>query len=266
MTVEYNIHLPATLDTSPNDAQDPYTFLTHRNNFDISLRGLFESQILQRTTTKAGADLPTWVKTLALPHPDIPDAFTPPQFFIRAPLDLLSRQSEKFGFIRLDGERKLSTLLRNKHFVEFPTIDVWEEGALRGVLFDGVGTFELQGGQRPTKRQRLDVTKGRAAITGLVGGYGSEDGESGEEADTALTRLGEYDGSDAENVHPTTSEEADTDTDGLTEDDEDEDGEEPNDAMVDPAALLAMMREVQKRHGDDGESEEVDYGESDGDS
>jgi hypothetical protein len=178
-------------------------------------------------------------------------------------LNVLSGQSEKFGFIRLDGERKLSTLLRNKHFVEFPTIDVWEEGAFRGALFDGVGAFELQGGQRPTKRQRLDATKGRAAIAGLLGGYGSEDGESDEEADTALTRLGDYEGSDAENGQ-LRSEETDTDTDNLTEDDDDDEGEP--DAMVDPATLLAMMREAQKRHGEDGESEEIDYGESDGDS
>lgn len=158
----------------------------------------------------------------------------------------------------LDSERKLSTLLRNKHFVEFPTIDVWEEGAFRGVLFDGVRTFRSQGGQRPTKRQRLDVTKGRAAISGLLGGYGSEDDE---EADTALTRLGEYEGSDVENVQLTTSEEADTDTDGLTEDGDDDEG-----AMVDPATLLAMVHEAQRRHGEDGEYEEIDYGESDGDS
>jgi hypothetical protein len=261
MTVEYNVHPPPTLDTSPkNDTQGPYALLTHRNNFDLPLRDLFQTQISQRTKTKSGADLPAWVKTLALPHPDIPDAFTPPHFFIRAPLTL-SGQREKFGFIKLDGEKKLSVLLKNKCFVEFPTIDVWEEGAFHGVLFDGVGTFRSQSGQRPTKRQRLDVTKGRAAIVGLLGGYGSE---GGEEADTALTRLGEYDGSGAENVQPTTSEEADTDTDGLTEEDDGDVGEP--DAIVDPATLLAMVREAQAWRGEDGEYEEVDYGESDGDS
>src|SRR5882762_2676907 len=77
LTVEYNIHPPHTLDTSLNDAQEPYTLLTHRNNFDIFLRDLFQSQISQRTRKKSGADLPAWVKTLALPHPDIPDAFVP---------------------------------------------------------------------------------------------------------------------------------------------------------------------------------------------
>ncbi|KAH9999780.1 hypothetical protein BJV77DRAFT_1063968 [Russula vinacea] len=245
---------------TPNDAQEPYTILTHRNNFDLPLRDLFQSQIIERTKRKT-VDMPTWVKTLALPHPDIPDVFTPPQFFIRAPLNSLSGQHEKFGYIMLDSERKFSTLLRNKHFVEFPTIEVWEEGAFRGVLFDGVRTFRTQGGQRPTKRQRLDVTKGRAAISGLLGGYGSEDDD---EADTALTRLGEYEGSDAENVQPTTSEEGNTDTDGLAEDDDDDEGE-PG-AMVDPATLLAMVQEAQRRHGEDGEDEEVDYGESDGDS
>lgn len=259
LTVEYSIHPSPGLDTSPNDAQEPYTLLTHRNNFDLSLRDLFQSQISQRTRKKSGANLPAWVKTLALPHPDIPDAFIPPEFFIRAPLDPLSGQSQKFAFIKLDSERKLSTLLRNKHFVEFPTIEVWEEGAFHGVLFDGVGTFESQGGQRPIKRRRLDVTKGRAAIAGLLGGYGSEDGE----VDTALAKLGEYEGS--ENEQPTTEEEeeADTDTDGVTEDDDED--EEPE-ATVDPETLLAMVREAQRRQGVDGECEEIDWGESDGDS
>ena len=265
LTVEYNIHPSPTLDTSPNDAQEPYTLLTHRNNFDLSLRDLFQSQISQRTRKKSGADLPAWAKTLALPHPDIPDAFIPPEFFIRAPSDPLSGQSGKFAFIKLDSERKLSTLLKNKHFVEFPTIEVWEEGAFRGVLFDGVGAFESQGGQRPIKRRKLDPTKGRAAIAGLLGGYGSEDGEDGEEVDTALTRLGEYEGSDAENEQPTTSEEAETDTDGVTEDGGDHDDEEPE-AMVDPETLLAMVREAQRRHVEGGEFEEIDWGVSDGDS
>jgi hypothetical protein len=161
----------------------------------------------------------------------------------------------------LDSERKLSTLLRDKNFVEFPTIEVWEEGAFGGVLFDGVGAFESQGGQRPIKRRRLDPTKGRAAIAGLLGGYGSEDAE---DVDTALTRLGEYEGSDAESEQPTTSEKADTDTDGVMEGGGD-DEEEPE-TMVDPETLLAMVREAQRRHGEDGEFEEIDWGESDGDS
>jgi hypothetical protein len=259
LTVEYIIHLPLVTDASTNYAQEPYTLLTHRNDFNFSLRDLFQSQVLQRTKGKARAEMPSWVKNLALPHPDIPDAFTPPQFLIRAPLGLLSGQSEKFGFIKLDGERKCSALLRNKQIVEFPTIEVWEEGAFRGVLLDDAGTIESQGGQRPEKRRRLDVTKGRAAITGLLGGYGSEDDE---EAETALTRLGDYEGSDTENEQSTTSEEEDTDE--SAEDDDEDEGE--LDATVDPATLLAMVQEVQRQHGEDGEYDEVDWGESDKDS
>ncbi len=143
--------------------------------------------------------------------------------------------------------------------MEFPTFEVWEEGAFRGMLFDGVGIFESQGG--PTKRRKLDVTKGRAAIAGLLGEYGSEDDEK---ADTALTRLGEYEGSEVEDGQPTTSE-ADTDTDGLTEDGDD-DEREPE-AMVDPETLLAMVREAQRRHEEDGTFEEIDWGgESENDS
>ena len=262
LTVEYNIHPPHALDACPNDTQEPYALLTHRNNFDLSLRDLFQSQISQRATGRNRADLPTWVKTLALPHPDMPDTFTPPQFFIRAPLDPLSEKRENFGFIKLDGERKLSALLRNKQFVEFPTIDVWEEDAFCGVLLNESGVFELQE-RGPAKRRKLDVSKGRAAIAGLLGDYGSGS-EDGDEADTALTRLGEYDGSDAENRQPTTL--AEGDTDSLTEGDDDDEGDQEAMSMVDPATLLAMVQEVQRRNGEDGDSEEVDWGESDKDS
>jgi hypothetical protein len=216
--------------------------------------------MLQRTKGKTRADLPPWVKALALPHQDIPEAFTPPQFFMRAPLGLLSSgQSVKFGFTKLDSERRLSALLRNKQIVEFPTIEVWEEGAFHGVLLDDAGAIDLQGAQRPEKKRKLDVTKGRAAIAGLLGGYGSEDDE---EVDTALTRLGDYEESDVEDERPTTSDEADTDS--LEGDDDDEEGE--SDAAVDPATLLAMVREAQRRHEEDGEYDEVDWGESDNDS
>jgi len=219
--------------------------------------------MLQRTKGKTRAGLPPWVKTLTLPHPDIPDAFTPPQFFMRAPLGLLSSgRSEKFGFIKLDGERKLSALLRNRQVVEFPTIEVWEEGAFRGVLLDDTGAIYSQGVQRPAKKRKLDVTKGRAAIAGLLGGYGSEDDE---EADTALTRLGDYEESDdVENEQSTTSDEADTD--GFVEEDDDDDEEEELDAAVDPATLLAMVREAQRQHEEDGGYDEVDWGDSDNDS
>ena len=191
----------------------------------------------------------------------MPDTFTPPQFFIRAPLDLLSGRSDKFGYIKLDGGRKLSTLLRNKHFVEFPTIEVWEEGSFHGVLLDASGAFELQGEQRPAKRRRLDVSKGRAAITGLLGDYGSDDGD---EADTTLTRLCEYDGSDVEKGQPTTSEEGDTDS-HTDDDDGDGEGDPGTMEISDPATLLAMVQEAQRRDGENRDYEEVDWGESDKD-
>jgi len=146
--------------------------------------------------------------------------------------------------------------------VEFPTIEVWEEGAFRGVLCDGAGAFQLRGGHGPAKRRRLDVNKGRAAIVGLLGGYGSGDDDDDDEANTALTRLGEYEGSDAENEQQTTSEESDTD--GLMEGDDDDEGE--LDRVVDPETLLAMVQEAQRRHIEGGDYGEVDWGESDKDS
>jgi len=169
---------------------------------------------------------------------------------------LLSGQRESFGFIKLNGEQKLSSLLRKKQFVEFPTIEVWEEGAFRGVLLDEFGTLGLQREQRPAKRRKLNATQGRAAITGLLGDYGSEDSD---EADTALTKLGEYEESGDENEKLTTSEEGHTDALSEDGDDDDEGGIE---VTVDPAALLAL---VQEARGRDEEYDKVDWGESDED-
>ncbi|KAH9062793.1 hypothetical protein EDB87DRAFT_1558653 [Lactarius vividus] len=261
-TVEYNIHPPPSLDANPdkNNIQESYTLLTHRNNFDLSLRDLFQSQVSERTKGKGRAELPTWVKTLALPHPDVPDTFTPPQFFIRAPLDLLSVQGERFGFIKLHGEQKLSSLLRNKQFVEFPTIEVWEEGAFRGVLLDESGTFGLQREQRPAKRRKLNATKGRAAIVDLLGDYGSEDSD---DAETPLTKLGEYEESGAENEQLTTSEGGYTDA--LSEDDDDNNEDEgESEVTVDPATLLAMVLDA-GRNEEDMVYDKVDWEVSDED-
>jgi len=256
--VEYNIHPSPSLDANPNENNAPYILLTHRNNFNLPLRDLFQSRVSERTKGKGRAELPTWVKTLALPHPDVPDTFTPPQFFIRSPLDLLSAQRERFGFIKLHGEQKLSSLLRNKKFIEFPTIEVWEEGTFHGVLLDESGTLGLQREQRPAKKRKLNATQGRATIAGLLGDYGSEDSD---EADTALAKLGEYEESSAENEQLTTSEEGHTDA--LSEGgDDDEGGAE---VVVDPATLLAMVQEARGQSEEDIEYDKVDWEDTDED-
>ena len=262
LTVKYNIHPSPDLNANPNEnsVQSPYILLTHRNNSNLSLHNLFQSRVSERTKGKGRAEFPTWVKILALPNPDVPDTFTPPQFFIRAPLDLLSGQRERFGFIKLNGEQKLSSLLRDKQFVEFPTIDVWEEGAFCGVLLDASGTFGLQREQRPAKRRKLNTTQGRAAIAGLLGEYGSEDSD---EADTALAKLGEYEGSGAEEEQLTPSEEGHTDA--LSEDGDDDDEDEAgSEVVVDPATLLAMVQEARGRN-EDIEYDKVDWEDTDDD-
>ena len=153
----------------------------------------------------------------------------------------------------------MSLLLRNKQFVEFPTIEVWEEGAFQGVLLDESGTFGLQREQRPVKRRKLNATQGRAAIAGLLGDYGSEDSD---EADTALTKLGEYEESGAEDEQLTTSEEGHTDAFSEDGDDGDEGGAE---VVVDPATLLAMVQEARSRSEEDIEYDKVDWGDTDED-
>jgi len=168
-------------------------------------------------------------------------------------------QREKFGFFKLNGEQKLSSLLRNKHFVEFPTIDVWDDGAFRGVLLDECGTVGLQSEQRLAKRRKLNAIEGRTVITGLLGEYGSDDSD---DADAVLTKLGEYEESGAENEHLTTPEEDHTDV--LSEDGEDDDGR--LEGMVDPETLLAMVQETREWNEEDIEDEKVNWEVSDEDS
>jgi hypothetical protein len=72
----------------------------------------------------------------------------------------------------------------------------------------------------------------------------------------------DYTGSDAEDEQATTSE---ADTDGSAEDDDEDDDEELG-AAVDPETLLAMVQEAQRQHEEDGEYDDVDWGESDNDS
>ncbi|KAI0268361.1 hypothetical protein BC834DRAFT_821582 [Gloeopeniophorella convolvens] len=263
LTVEYIIHPPPGY--SPSDAQKSYRILTHRNDFNLPLLNLFQSHMSGLTKGKRGAGVPAWAKSLALPEPDSPDAFTPPHFFIRAPLDMSSGRREQFGYAELDGEQKFSTLLKHKQFVEFPTIEVWEEDAFRGILVEASGGIGLREGPRPAKRRKLDPSKGREAITGLLGDYGSEDeDEENEGVETALAQLGEYEGSEGGDEGADRSAEGSAASDDGEVGLEDQDDEGGPELPVDHAALLALIQQAQKRDEED-DDDEVDWGESDED-
>ncbi|KAI0053030.1 hypothetical protein FA95DRAFT_1057397 [Auriscalpium vulgare] len=248
LTVEFKFYPSSSWSSNPTHSQDPpYTLVTHRNNADLPLLTLVQNQVRERTKGKKEGGCPAWLKPLILPDPDVPDAFELPQFFIAAPVGGLALDAPKIGHHRLDASQKLLTLLRHKEFVEFPAIEVWEEGSFRGVVIDADGATRTEGQERPAKRRRLDSRKGKNMMKGLLGGYGS--GE--DDAEDSLAVLGEYEGSDGENAV-------------LLEGSDGEGGEAGVEA-VDYAALLDLMRQAQERTGGDPD-DEVDWGDSDEDS
>jgi len=155
------------------------------------------------------------------------------------------------AFYKLDPAQKLSVLLRNTPFVEFPTIEVWEEGdtAFVGTIVDAQGSVMkyADDGERRAKRRKLDVGAGKKAIHGLLGDYGSDDEDSGEGEGEGgvMSMLGEYAGSD--------------------EDEEAEDLGEDEEADIDlgPAALLELVRQAQVLDAQAGDEDLVDWGDSD---
>lgn len=92
---------------------------------------------------------------------------------------------------------KLSAILRNKYFVEFPTIEIWQdEDAFDGMIVDDDGIImrHAQGSKSQPKGRQLNRAAGKNVIKGLVRDYGSEEEE---EEQNVLSILGDYATSDS---------------------------------------------------------------------
>nr|GAT53891.1 predicted protein [Mycena chlorophos] len=224
LTIEFVFNPPEH--TTSNDKPRAVKLLTHRNQLSTTLLA-----ILQHVGERKG--VPPWVKALVCPDLDAPENFVAPQCVMRA-------RGGGNAYFRFDPREDLEATLRNTQFVEYPTIEVWEE--FRGRVVDKVGKV-TQEAERPAKRRKIDKKAGGKAIAGLLDGYGSSEEEEQnqeEEKPDGLEMLGGYSGSD------------------------DEDG-----VQLDPAALLELMRQAR---GDDNwvppnmdqdNDDEVDWGDSD---
>lgn len=255
MTIEFKFHPPRNPLAQPTQQPDaPYTLLTHRNNIDTPLLALIQNHITER---KEGA-CPAWVRALVCPEADDEEAFTAPQCVMTAVVDplaaALSGGRTKRPYYRFDASQSLAVLLRQTHFVEFPTIEVWEE--FQGTVVDNSGAV-TQEEEREPKRRRLDKRAGGKAIAGLLGGYGSSSDEEGaekEKVQNGLEMLGGYSGSEDEGDGDSAAMQVEVDSDEEVE--------------LDPATLVELMR---KARGDEnwtphtGDDDLVDWGESDDD-
>lgn len=218
----------------------------------------------ERANSKKEGACPDWIKSLIFPDPDDPESFTPPQCVMTAQLDplavVVSSSRTKAAYYRFDPSKTLGLLLRNTHFVEFPTIEIWEE--FRGTVVDTQGAVTQQPEEPKLKRRKLATKAGKKAITGLLGGYGSD---SEEEADTqnVMALLGGYAGSDEDDVEEVKDRTMNMDDLG----DEDADGDTDDDIELDPAALLELMRQAQgsERWAENiGDDDLVDWGDESG--
>ena len=155
---------------------------------------------------------------------------------------LISHQLRGPAYYSFDPSQPLINLLRHTHFVEFPTIEVWEE--FQGIIVDAQGVMrQSEDYERQPKRRKLNAKAGRLAINGLLGDYGSEEEEK-EQAPNVLAALDNY----AE------SEEGD---DGLNG--SDDEGE----VELDPTILLNLMRQARDEPWAVEEDDRVDWGDYD---
>ncbi|KAF6762598.1 hypothetical protein DFP72DRAFT_987090 [Ephemerocybe angulata] len=280
LTIEFKFHRPRDpLAPSSQPDEPPLTFLTHRNLMSKSLLSILQTVIKDRshTSSKKGASnnqtgsnlstnpsCPEWLQTLTLPSLEDPEGFTPPHCVMSAPLDPLaiyaSGMKLKKAWYKLDLDKPLAAALKNTQFVEFPTIEVWEE--FNGAIVDPEGRVKQPGleDEPPMKRRRLDKRVAKERMNGLVGGYGSDEGiegEDGEEKRTVMSLLGEYSEGDGED------EDVDMEKGGaaLALSDEEEAEKE-----LEPAALMELFRQMKGQHWtvpDTGEEEALAWGDED---
>jgi len=242
-----------------------------------------QSHVAERNKSKKGDPVPSWLVPLVTPDPDVPESFVIPTCVMRTPLDPLAsldRHSDNIslrpghivceGYYKLDPTQPLISVLKQKNFVEFPTIEVWEDGAFHGTIVDNQGAVLPGPEEREPKRRKMSAKESRKAIAGLLDGYGSEEEEERVEERNVLDALGGYVESDDEG-HVDREEF----NDGLSnEDAEGETDDELEGRPEDLAMLLEQLRQAGALRDPgadgplaslaDGDDERVDWGDSGG--
>jgi len=287
LTLEFVFHPPPNrLLSSP---EQPFRFLTHRNNLKDSILTCIRNRLSERKPKK-DQSVPEWVVELVTPHPEDPDAFTNPTCVMPTRIDpLASLQSNRSsilrpghivrsGYYKLDVDKPLESVLKHKQFVEYPSIEVWEDGAFNGTIVDDQGAVQIDDeDERRPKRRKLNIRQGKKAINGLLGGYGSDesDGEGATEEPNAFGTLAGYASDGDENGgNPTGKAQVELlSDDGLG--DEDAEGETDDEYVEenpeDLAVLLERLREAGALRDPRGDGllagmeaeDQVDWGESD---
>ena len=285
LTVEFKFHPPRNLLALSQPPDPPFTLLAHRIALETPLLSAAQAHVLERSKSKKDKTVPPWVQALVVPDEDVPDSFTPPLCLMSTPLDPLSALNSnpyvpqpgrliRTGYYKLDCNQPLGAVLKHKHFVEFPTIEVWEEDAFQGTIVDDRGAVvRNDSDEHRPKRRKLNPKQAKKAISGLIGGYGSdEEGEEGaKEERNVMNLLGGYAESDGESDGDVGA----GDLGGAFDEDawgeEDADGETDEEYEERPEELAVMLQKLREAGalrdlGKDGvlagEDEQVDWGES----
>lgn len=268
LTIEFKFY-PGTLSQLSSSAASAYTILAHRNSIHSSIIDLLRRHIPQHLSSNSDHPkprkenpCPDWVISLIHPHPDDPEGFKVPHCYLPAQMDLtkipyypgIGMQRGPY-YYKFCPSQTLQELLQGMHFVEFPTIHIYDPDSSTFV-----GNVLTKKGQLPPmsddehaiditrKRRKLNAKAGKKAISGLVGEYGS-DSESALEKTVASQRrdelgaLGSYAESAAE------------DDVASTVSFSDDEGDVPE---FDSAALLELIKQAQGAADHDAEA--VDWG------
>lgn len=260
LTIQFKFNPPRNpLAPSSQQPDPPFVLITHRNNINRTLLSLIQGHVKDRAKSKNSC--PGWVKSLVLPNPSEAESFVPPQCVMPAPINSLTTNPGSRPYYSFNPLESLVSLLRKTQFVEFPTIEIWEE--FEGTVVNAEGTIVRQKEERPLKRRKLTSKASKVVMNGLLGAYGSEEED---EIDTRneLSILGDYVESDEEFVDDESAVErkgedyGDAD-DGVTD--------EEMDIDLDPAALLELARQIQDGKQSRGgvNDDNVDWGDSDDD-
>jgi hypothetical protein len=262
MTIQFIFNPPPDLLRPSHIPLDPpVTLTTHRNNIDTPLLSLIQKQISDKSKSKKDGDLPGWLRSLVFPDdPDTAESFILPSCYMRAPPDPRYASS---SYHKLDCSQKLAMLLRQKEFVEFPVIEVWEAESFTGLVVDDRGLVSQDGGdgrEKGLKRRKLNVVQGKAAIKGLLGDYGSDEDEPEEVEATPnmISNLEGYVDSDPEQEE--LEGEHGIPGEDTKEEDDNDDEEEVDD---DPALLLEKLKAAGALPSEIDDEDEVDWGDSD---
>ncbi|KAH8118371.1 hypothetical protein DFH11DRAFT_1502292 [Phellopilus nigrolimitatus] len=175
----------------------PVSLVAHKNDWERSVRQAIRANVKNMQRVKKDDPLFQW---LGLDEEDetIPSSVLCVMKRPKILDDSPNLNAGRHSYYKLDWNSKLSSALRWKHFVEFPTILLVDESSFEGVIVDDDGTTEDMRERRP-KRRKLDPTVAKKTITGLLGDYGSDDEDDGP---NILDTLDDYLGSDDDSREP----------------------------------------------------------------